>query len=87
MAGANASVLPGVVAWTPETTLLVSVTWTGFLSVLGLLASVLKWKYQMSLWAALLAALAAVILFILRRRKKDDDDEASGTVGTLRPAM
>ncbi len=88
VANASTGVFPGVVAWTPETTLLVSVTWTGFLSVLGLLASVLKWKYQMSLWAAMLAALAAVFLFVLRRRRrKDDDDEASGTVGTLRPAM
>jgi hypothetical protein len=80
----NTVTFPGVVAWTPETTLLVGATWTGFLSVLGLLSSVLKWRYQMSLWVALLTVLAAVFLFVVKRRKKGDDE--SGTAGDLRPA-
>lgn len=87
VANPSPGLLPGVVAWTPETIVLVSVVWTSFLSILGLLATVLKWKYQISLWAALLGALVALFLFFLKRRRNEEDEkELAGTGGRPRPA-
>ena len=78
--------LTGSGAWTPEKALLFSFVWPALLAGLAGLSQVLQWKYQVSLWTAMLAGLAAVFLFFWRRRKRADDEEPAGGMGTLRPA-
>ena len=80
------SLLAGFEVWTPEKALIFSVLGPGLLGLLGLLSSLLKWKFQTSLWTALFAGLAAIFLFLRRRRKKAEDKEPAGGIGTFRPA-
>ena len=78
--------LSGFGAWTPEKALLFSFVWPALLGALALLSQVLQWKFQMSIWTAVLAGLGAVFLFLWRRRKKVEDEEEAGEAPTLRPA-
>ena len=80
------SLLAGFEVWTPEKALIFSVLGPGLLGLLGLLSSLLKWKFQTSLWTALFAGLAAIFLFLRRRRKEAEDKEPAGGIGTFRPA-
>ncbi len=82
------SLLAGFEVWTPEKALIFSVLGPGLLGLLGLLSTLLKWKFQTSLWAALFAGLAAVFLFFWRRRKRaaDEDQDQARQTGPLRPA-
>ena len=82
------SLLAGFEVWTPEKALIFSVLGPGLLGLLGLLSTLLKWKFQTSLWAALFAGLVAIFLFFRRRRKNEDDvaHDQAGQAGPLRPA-
>ena len=70
--------LSGFGAWTPEKALLFSFVWPALLAAAALLSQVLQWKYQVSIWTAVLAGLAAIFLFFWRRRKRDEDEEQAG---------
>ncbi|MDE2869003.1 MAG: fibronectin type III domain-containing protein [Chloroflexota bacterium] len=78
--------MSGFGAWTPEKALLFSFVWPALLAAAALLSQVLQWKYQVSLWTAVLAGLAAIFLFFWRRRKKAEDEDQAGEAPTLRPA-
>ena len=78
--------LSGFGAWTPEKALLFSFVWPALLAAAALLSQVLQWKFQVSLWTAVLAGLTAIFLFFWRRRKRDEDEEQVGKAPTLRPA-
>ncbi|MYD94712.1 MAG: hypothetical protein F4Y02_13705 [Chloroflexi bacterium] len=78
--------LSGFGAWTPEKALLFSFVWPALLAAAALLSQVLQWKFQVSLWTAVLAGLAAIFLFFWRRLRKEEEDEQTGEAPTLRPA-
>ena len=78
--------ISGFGAWTPEKALLFSFAWPALLAGLALLSQVLQWKFQMSVWTAILAGLAAIFLFFWRRRWQEEEDEQATEVPTLRPA-
>jgi len=78
--------MSGFGAWTPEKALLFSFVWPALLAAAALLSQVLQWKYQVSIWTAVLAGLAAIFLFFWRRRKREEDEGQAGQAPTLRPA-
>ena len=78
--------LPGFGAWTPEKALVFSLVSPMLLAAAALLSQVLQWKFQVSIWTAVLAGLAAIFLFFWRRRKRGEYDEQTGETPTLRPA-
>lgn len=80
------TLLSGFGAWTPEKALIFSFVWPALLAAFALLSQVLQWKFQVSLWTAMLAGLTAILLFFWRRRKKDEDGEQAGEAPTLSPA-
>ncbi|MDE2897553.1 MAG: fibronectin type III domain-containing protein, partial [Chloroflexota bacterium] len=78
--------MSGFGAWTPEKALLFSFVWPALLAAAALMSQVLQWKFQVSLWTAVLAGLTAIFLFFWRRRKRDEDEEQAGKAPKLRPA-
>ena len=86
VASAVTTFLSGFGAWTPEKALLFSFIWPALLAAAALLSQVLQWKFQVSLWTAVLAGLTAIFLFFWRRRKKEEDEEQAEKAPTLRPA-